>query len=241
MRDGSFTTDGPFKYSSLWDGCCLAYAPLLGPTGLNVIDYSGNGQTLPITGVTANNAWLQDSSGMWGYRSNGAGDYAKLAGVASLFNFSRGASLAGWVYMPTTGDQTAFGFGDNLKNTFSVMLYHNDYYYSFCDDGTNQIQNYNVGTPFGWNHFALTFSPNKFTAWLNGQVFATNSSPAVASITGSFALGNNNAQGVNGTVGTMFDDVRVYSRPLSSDELNLLYSNGNGRGIAYTPLYGLTF
>ena len=113
------------------------------------------------------------------------------------------------------------------------MLYHNGYTYGFVGNGTVRTQIYNTSTVTGWNHYALTYANGTGTVYINGQVHASGN-PSGLSIAGGLSIGRDPVDGVNIESGMLMDDIRFYNYSLTLGQIQLLYSNGAGRGIAYT-------
>lgn len=237
MRDRCFTTDGPFKYPFLWNGCVCAAAPLFGPNGLGMIDFPARGA---ISGATADALWQRDSTGLWAYKSSGTDNYTNGSAVNGL-NGSSQAAISFWTYKTATSDWSMVSVGDSLNYSWSsVWTYYSAQFYSEIGYGSSFAQGRTLQTFLpGWNHLCLTFANSALTLWLNGiscpLTTLSGTMPATMSISGNYYIGKCQYWGSLSSAGVMTDDVRFYGRCLSSDEIQLLYSNGNGRGIAYTP------
>ena len=136
-----------------------------------------------------------------------------------------------WIYITGYGGSSSIFAANN--NTFGFLIYN-----SGGSGGTNYIQIlhyinsvYQVPTPIGfniWTHFAISFNGNTNTLYyyING-IFV---SPAVTGITGLGSATGTVYIGTNSTYGSQignYDNIRLYNRVLSADEIWLIYSIEN--------------
>lgn len=230
MKNGQFTTDGPYKYPTLWDGCLLAYAPCVsGPTGLTAYDFSGRSQTGSIVSTTADLAWSVDSTGLCAFKSNGGADCITVANQAAAANGLKGFAISQWLYMPSSSGYALTGFND-LSSRTSIIAYGGALYWFVGGS-------YLTSSPLsGWHHYVLNFAAPTFTGYFDGSPVVTgNSGLSSIACVDPFNIGNGQT---SNTVGTLTDDVRVYSRALNTDEITLLSIR---RGVAFTPVLDFSF
>lgn len=239
MYDGQFTSDGDWLYPSLWDGCIFAALPAFGASGLSVYDWTNN--TIgTINGATAANAWTQ-SNGLWAYKSNATSDYADFgSNIANQMN-TKQAALSAWIYKPSSSVNASAGFGQNLNHQFLINLVAGVAYFQ-ADSGTTLCYPNVTDNRTGWNHYAMSYNGNSstVTAWING-VQQTLSAGGVAvaaqiSVTGVFTIGRQQSATRFNTSGVLTDDVMLFNRQMTNDEVQSRYAGGYGRGIAYTPI-----
>jgi len=136
-----------------------------------------------------------------------------------------------WIYITGYGGYSSVFAVNN--NTFGFLIYNNG-----GIGGTNQIQILHYGNRVytippiiafnTWTHFAISFNGNINTLYnyVNG-IFV---SPAVTGITGISSATGTAYIGTNTTYGSQignYDNIRLYNRVLSADEIWLIYSIEN--------------
>lgn len=119
---------------------------------------------------------------------------------------------------------------------------HDSYVYALFYDGSGNLSNYRVTNPNSvgtWEHWVIHFDPDGSSG--NQISFYTNSVPCSVSALSSAASSINNSpthfrigarEDYYSSLGSPFDglidDVRIYSRDLSANEIFLLYKDGSG-------------
>jgi len=85
----------------------------------------------------------------------------------------------------------------------------------------------------GWNHICLVYEPvqSVWTLYFNGAVVAS-ANFGYAPVSGKLGVGAN-ANCQDATPQGVFDELAIWSRPLSAGEIALLYNNGAGRAYPY--------
>lgn len=135
----------------------------------------------------------------------------------------QGASY-GWRLGRSYTDNTRFEVSDSLKETHSVLSF---------PDSTSRTG----GNSGGWNLYTVTFDGLYFRGYFNGQLFQTTETPGVTNLVaggtyiglGTWNFGRSpvwddtdgypNAGWMNGGI----DDLRIYNRALSSDDVMNLF------------------
>jgi hypothetical protein len=92
-QSGFAPRDGQPLYPELWRGCVFAAAPLLGPTGLTLRDWSGFGNH----GTLINGPTWQVSSGRYGINFDGTNDYNDYGVGINIYGLPR-FSCSFWIY-----------------------------------------------------------------------------------------------------------------------------------------------
>lgn len=235
MFDGQFTTEPDFAYPQLWDQCVGAWFPGLGPQGGSLYDWSQFWSNGVLTGSSISGSWVLNN-GLWSWVAGGT-DYVSCGSIISaLLSGSPTASLSAWVYLPTTGSNAYVGVGQTVGRRFNIQRFAGNTNFVAESGGVSSSVGDTVSQS-GLQHFCMVFSAGTIKAWVNGVPATLGSStgtlPSTLGTTGAFYIGRTQAS--NCSSGVWFDDVRVYERALSGDEVQLLYSDGFGRGIAYTP------
>jgi hypothetical protein len=218
---------------------CIAYWNLNdnGSGGVSLVDSTGNGNTLtetiPIplgTGIIAGAADFTSASG-------------NILGIGSGFApLNLGKSYSGWVYFNitptgyqfvftqggTSDQQSVIPFYLESNGTVSSIFNASSFYW------TNLLITSIIPTSGIWHHFCTTFNGSLANLYWDGQLVA--SSNYSASIeepdTNQFALGNYPAFPV--LLDGKIDEVGVWNRALSANDVLALYNNGAGLTYPFT-------
>lgn len=184
-------------------------------TGTSWRDLSGNGNVGTLTnGVTY--------SGQ-GMSFDGMNDRVDL-GTQSLSNSAR--TVSGWIRLNATSinhalldgsTNTSFGFGLHLRITNGNVLRFWNY------DANANATGATVLSSGIWYHVCGTFdgvTTNR--VYLNGVFDGSNTGDSTNSVSGSFNIGASTLLNyfTNGSI----DDVRIYSRALTNQEILTLYN-----------------
>jgi hypothetical protein len=165
-------------------------------------------------------------------------------------HFSNAMSIEGWIYPTAVGgnfhdiftkwdmigglDQRSYGTGIVPNGTFAFTL---------CPFGTTTtivIFSTNVVAPNQWTHFVDTYDGSAVRIYLNGTL-QTEAAYNLGIFPGNGAIGIGATVG-GGTPGQFIspfkgkiDEISVYNRALTSDEVQALYSAG-GAGKCFAPV-----
>ena len=231
MFDGKFATED-LAFPGLWDGRIASYFPGLGPQAAAVYDWSSSNATGSLTGTTAASAWSL-SQGLFAYKVNGA-DYMNCGAnlAMQLAGVSR-ASLACWVYAPLTSSSWYFGIAQSTNHKFALARLGGTLYFT-ADGGTSTSFRSIANSTSGWSFYVANFVAGLSTVYEN-----TSSSPGTLGTAGNCYIGADVGNANYSTSGVLYDDLAIFNRNLSIDEILTLYANGSGRGIAYTSLGSL--
>jgi Concanavalin A-like lectin/glucanases superfamily len=225
--NGFAPRDGQPLYPSLWTGCVGAWNPGLGPSGLVLRDQSGLGNNGTLTGGPT---WAANR-GRYAMNLDGVDDYVSCASRAG--DAFRGAawSFSEWVFLRSN---TSFGgiismdqnppYVFSFRDTFGVGAY------SVICDGAAILTDSGTITLSMWTHFAVVRNALGSELYRNGIRVATGLSGTISSNSDLLLFGTdyqpNNSRHINGQI----DDIRIYSRRISPDEIRTLATR---RGIAY--------
>lgn len=118
-----------------------------------------------------------------------------------------------------------------FRHNYYLMIVSGKLLFGFYNGSTYPSLTYDATIPLNtWTHVAATTSVGVISIYVNGVMVtnsASNGSPAPA--TGlSLGIGANVGQ-VTDYLGGHIDDVRIYNRALTADEIKLLYGGGYGR------------
>lgn len=167
-------------------------------------------------------------------------------GGAVVFNGSNSNVSRAAYTMPTTGtfaawlrptrawnsgiSETPWRFG--AGNVFDFTKFaDNKLYAGFLNGGTDYRANVTALSnwlPYAWQHFAVTWtSGGATTLYRNGAAIGSTADTNSTLVAGTLRVGSSDTQtlGFSG----MIDDVRIYSRALSADDVAALYAYSGGR------------
>jgi hypothetical protein len=218
-------------YPELWRGCAFAAAPMLGPTGLTLRDWSGQRNHGTLTNMDAAGDWVA-SSGRYALDFDGTNDYS-VSEARGIPSSTDRKAVCFWMYQRTrtSGNNSAVVELAAAGSTFTLQsaLITGTVY--VCTDSVAfnliatgaEIPSLNV-----WNHICFTYNGTFLEYWLNGAYIKATSWPGSATIT-SIQIGRRSV-GAVGYFDGQIDDVRVYNRVPSAQEIRTLATR---RGIAY--------
>jgi hypothetical protein len=224
------------RYPRLWDGCVGAWCPSLGVTGARLHDY---GQRMGWATPSAYGAtnWAVERGGLAYDFQNG--QYADSATIGPTGD----KSGCFWVrnYGAVTslyGGYCALSWGATQSGNAVYINYDNDPNFGGTGWGVTQW-----GSSIGfvqaidgiWHHVAVTNSGTAWRVYFDGIEKVSTSYMQTNTQAGFIRIAAYNETPVrNASKGMFMDDIRVYSRALSLDEIRLLATR---RAIAYEPEY----
>jgi len=235
--DATFTKDyGETGLAALWH--------MDEGTGTTTADSSGNGNTATFKG-SGEPAWAGSDGGQWDGRSDvafatgnsltfdGSNDRLTVADSSSL-GITEDITIEAWV-KPTWASYPDWGLiysdwynGTNMSVHFSLYYGRVSLYLSSSGanydnlDGTTQL-------PLNqWSHVAATFDSGTFNVYLNGE--ADNTQKVSGTVTSIFDSSYTKAIGIKNQGGSYvlpfkgtIDEVRIYNRALSAEEIRCHY------------------
>ena len=212
-----------------------------GENNTKVYDFSGNGNNGTVLDNNASNTdgdtpaqW--DSSGKFGggYVYDGVDDYIDT-GVS--INDSKNWTYALWVYFDHNGTDTADAIMNSGDN--KVRMYYNEPWGGRIQtayfNSTNQYNNGVIGTGTlerdTWYHIALRHNGTHLSVFYDGELNKNLSiTDGIYDSSGNMAVGRANGNPMNGTM----DEVGVWNRSLTDEEIRELYKRGSARKGEYT-------
>lgn len=229
--NGFAPRDGQPLYPSLRRGCVGAWAPCLGPTGLTLRDWSGYGSHGTLTNMDPASDWVP-SGGRYALDFDGTNDYS----VSSSLGIPSGSAkktVGFWVYQRTraSGVNSAIVELATAGSTFTIQSVLIGGVTYVCTDSVaynmtatgSEIPSLNA-----WNYMLFSFNGASLEYWLNGVFIKTMAWPSSAAVT-AIQIGRRSGAAV-GYFDGLIDDVCIYNRVISPQEIRLLASR---RGIAY--------
>jgi hypothetical protein len=201
-------------------------------SGTQAMDSTGNGVNASLFGGVK---W---TAGKFGGAAafDGVNDYAQTA--AADFGLSSETTLSLWVHPdPSSTEQMLFGRGDFV---YPVHLYlQGDVIRSSIrtSNGSNHLTGSATLTAGQWNHVAVTYQPGQRRIYVNGSLDVENAP------TGDLILsGGTNSfmgrlpSGASGYLDGRLDDVRIYDRALSAEEVANLFAGVVSPTLTPTPV-----
>jgi hypothetical protein len=212
----------------------IGYYPFNG----DATDKSGYGNNGSVSGASLAQDRFGNTNRAYLFAANGGGLQCINLGTSSHFNFgTNNYSISCWVKL--TGNQTGryiiakyasvggsgFGLGTSIDSV--------PYFFAKGTEirGISTGPNLNSGT---WKHIVVTHDQaGDISYFIDGQLVQTTSGNIAGPISNGAPLiiGGLNIDGVQQFEG-LIDDVRVYKRKLSSNEIADLYQDSNSDGIS---------
>lgn len=196
-------------------------------TNITATDVSGNGNNGTLTNMTRNGSAVIGKIGQ-ALSFNGS-SYITFPHTTALnlypisfggwfkTNYAAG-SRAGFVSKYTGGSANGWESGITNKKVYA-------YYFGATSDtgGPASAADFNDGK---WHHSMNVVDANGMTMYVDGIVVATSSWTAAPSVTTSVSIGRIGEAHANADFPGSLDDIRVYNRALSAQEVKTLYKLG---------------
>ena len=230
--NGFAPRDGQPLYPELWRNCVSAWNPCLGPSGLTLRDWSGFGNHGTLTNMDAASDWVP-SQGRYALDFDGSNDRVAVANNPA-FNLTNAVSVSAWIYQ--TGGVAVSGVIVSKRSGFNATgipfeLVSQALVASWRVVGNTNFSSANGGsiTLGQWMHLCGTWDGATRRTYLNGvQVASAATTGTITNNSTAVSMGTL-PSGTDPFFGNL-DDIRVYSRSLSANEVRLLATR---RGIAY--------
>lgn len=220
--NGFAPRDGQPLYPELWRGCVGAWTPCLGPTGLTLRDWSGYGNH----GVLTNGPSWTSSQGRHSLSYDDIDDRVVCGNAPALS--TNNYSIAMW-YFPYSVSGAHGIFDQWNAGNFGVLAFRSGSSVAFqVGAGGNRVTMSGL-TANTWQHLYMENANGSLRVVINAAVTSTIVAAGTTVNTQSLIIGSRNVGGV-GFADAMIEDFRIYDRPLSSRQNQLLASR---RGIAY--------
>lgn len=215
---------------------------LIGYWKMDEVSYNGTaGEVKDSSGNNVNGTFTNGStivSGKYGNAGNfipGTNNFINLGSTITIANNS--FTLAGWVKRTTTGRwDLIWGAGSISFQQFSRNLHvgFNASNYLVCNFYENDLQGTLTVTDTNWHHFACTFDSTTKRRVLYLDGLPAGSDVAVANYQGggNIKIGGNYTSDSNSYSGNI-DEVRIYNRALSQQEISALTNFAPGPVVYY--------
>jgi uncharacterized protein (TIGR02145 family) len=214
----------------------VAYYPFNG----NAKDGSGNGNDGTVNGATL----TSDRFGNEGkaYNFNGSSNYINTGLHTGITNT---ISLCAWVKTTSSPDHAGIVVSRSTLSNASGLFYSPDRNpYPFMDINPGyRVQNQsNIINDDKWHFIIGTYDGTLMKLYNDGILIATTSINTNLNIQGDFIIGLDNIPGFSRYFNGSIDDIRIYNRALSSDEVAELYNSEKptlkSGLVAYYPFNG---
>lgn len=212
---------------ALTDGLVGWWSPSQDDTGngtTTLHDLSGNGNHGTLTNMDAATDWVTDTSngGVRALDFDGVDDYVDLSSYTSLLPGGTNLfTIASWIMAYST---TAYGgiLSRNYGNT-NLYVWEGGRCYFEVNGSSSRVFN---STALGgvWHHIIAEYSNDTLALYIDG-VFSSsiNKTTTLPSQTALY-LARRDMYGIQTLTGRL-DDIRIYNRVLTPDEITLLASS----------------
>ncbi|HEY0705963.1 MAG TPA: LamG-like jellyroll fold domain-containing protein [Polyangia bacterium] len=233
----------PVRIESPKDDGLIGYWKFDDGRGSTVTDHSGNGNHATV----ANDAvWTTDVPSGMGIDDagamvfNGTNQYATI-GTPAVLNISGQITMAAWVkFSATDGFRNILthGSGDSPDRDTFLRIADGNYRVGTWYSPTDTYASYTVGSDSGnWVHLVGVNDGTTWRLYRNGVQVATQAGAAGAYVaTANWRIGAQGSSESRFFAGSI-DDVRIYNRGLSANEVAALYAYGYTSGS--TAVYSL--
>jgi hypothetical protein len=212
-------------YPEVWRGCVGAWAPCLGPTGLMLRDWSGFGNHSTLT----NGPTFAPNHGKYAMSFDGVDDLVDF-GSRSVLNCATGLTISLWAKRDGT---SGFHYHAWLQRfnagTVGYQLYLNN-----SDNKVRLYTNTVAASTYtmsdtNWHHVCTTNNGSTTTFFVDGVEYGS-SAQTLSDVPTSTVNNFGSFGGPGGRVNGQMDDMRIYNRALTQQEVRTLASR---RGISY--------
>jgi len=228
----------PIGYNDPTIGGLVGWWTMNEKTGtLTTADLSGNGNTGYLTNSPA---WTNGVVGS-GLKFNGiqtlsSGNYIGIANSQSLQTIQSNMTLSLWFNANTGGslvNKSAYGSLTFPYQSFEAALESTLQPTVIIGDGTNRVI-YTANVIFNankWYNISYTYNGSQLNLYSNAvNIASTNFSIKIQTNQWPVTIGSAVylTDTYNGVFNGIMDDIRIYNRALSSDEILKLYNGGYG-------------
>lgn len=199
------------------------------------LEESGSGPFIDDAGsadCTVTSGTMVSVPGKDGNGINHTGDESACGMISELSNASQ-FTLMGWIKKQTTSGAVFLGVADTDDTSVAIFMANDDYvYWDVTGSDAGWEEAYNQLNDTSWHHYAMVYdgtqpdNATRLKAYIDGyQVILgfTGTMPALSPpLTEDFTLADS-------TYGDGYvDDVRIYNRALSLEEVRAIYMNVGG-------------
>ena len=202
----------------------VGYWPMDEGGGLKAQDRSGQYNNGTLTSMDASTDWV---SGKYGgaLDFDGVNDYVDVTSIGISGIASR--TITGWVKIRAYGNDDgiwSMGIAGTAKD-FSLELTATPGVITF--NGWNRDFDFTIpSNVYGWHHIAITYDGSYVRAYVDGVELNSGNFTDLNTTDSGIEFGRSRGSSYSNTV---IDEVRIYNRTLSADEVTRLYKLGRPR------------
>jgi len=140
-------------------------------------------------------------------------------------NPENGYSISSWIKLDSSESMDIYG--DEFSYRGGGLQVKNNYFYSVVSDGSTPYRDSTGFSPQvgSWYHVVQVFNSTTTQTYINGDLKLTQTHPLVKGII-TFRLGKtSNGSFFLGYYQGYLDDLRIYNRALTSDEIKTIYES----------------
>ena len=193
-------------------------------SGTSWFDLSGNGNN----GTLMNGASLNTGFG-GGMNFDGVDDYVNC-GINAIPQGTTPITVSAWAnYRNHDGQSALLSIEPTSGNTFTLSIITLAGLGSFLwTDSVTQNITFSGSFPAlnSWNHWGYSFNSNgSYKIYLNGSIIQQSSVTLnTASLIGGAVYIGRRVRGAAGNANVVADDIRIYNRALSREEISILFN-----------------
>ncbi len=223
------TSQGSTRITTVSRNGLVGYWTMEDGIASTTTDFSGNGNAGTLTNGPT---WTGGRRGS-AVSFDGTDDYINVADANSLDIASTG-SVSYWFKRNASGTGANVGkwTASGNQRSYNLEVYTDDkIYWTITSDGTGgsgstktQFISTSTYTDTNWHHLVGTFSSGTMTVYLDGASIAGSTTGTASSVYNSTSVLQIGAYGGGTYTNGLIDEVRVYNRALSADEIQTLYN-----------------
>ncbi|MFN5442935.1 MAG: LamG-like jellyroll fold domain-containing protein, partial [Crocinitomicaceae bacterium] len=218
-----------------------SYVPTNGLVGWwpfngNANDESGNGNHGTVNGANLTTDRNGKANGAYSFRNG-----KDLICTTNSFNSPSSLSYSIWINTKNEGIPLSFNngqcvHGGNWDRALFIMKNEIDFY-TFSGNQVFTKSNSNI-LDSNWHHLVVTMNQNGTNIYLDGYKIITNPSQNSAqNYSGFFRIGGLSPNDLNNSLIGQLDDIAIYNRALTQQEITALYNGGSQSALASTKVY----
>ena len=215
----------------------VGWWPLDEGTGLVAHDVSGQGNNGTWSGTPSSSNGTYYATGMIGPSAGyfDGSDNSVIIGTHPVYEFTGSFTLSAWVNTVYSGTilsmQNGGDNGYNLAINYGIIRFC-----IFANTTANCVGggNYPLSSP-KWTYVTAVFDGSTISIYANGALVASAPAPPPTASTGPLAFGISQRGGYPSFTGSL-DDIRIYNRALSANEISSFYDADVGAPNAPTNL-----
>jgi hypothetical protein len=226
------------RYASLRQGLVGAWCPSLGASGYRLIDRSGYGNHGVLTNMDPGTDWVPSVGKL---ALDFGSPFTKFinAGTPSLFPNVGFATISAWFLSRNNASQSIVAKSLFGAATGRWWIYTGTGLVGVDGPSGSGLASAQFSTTHantGWHHILAIFSGTTLSLYYDGVFRSSATVDLIQNSTYSllFAKYNDGSGGATANISPhngQIDDIRIYNRALTPNEIRLLYTGGRGVGL----------